>query len=803
MRIYKRVTTCLVIILMASCKNSKTDVIDFVPSNSIFLLKMSQVKAPLISFNESNFWEKYINKNQSLTSFKYDYKQILRVLAADEINENIDQIFLSLILSGTYDVDMLLTLQLKSSLIKRLIEKAEAQNIAVYSSFYQTYAIYQFNLDAHTKGKSLDQIYLCQFNNILFVSPSRLLIEDGLKYSMTDQKITDDPIFKSLYESSSISDPINIFVNHKEFNKVKFLPENNFMQFFKRVKHSSWSKMDFFTKPDFDNLQTFTILDKGQALSDAWNTPFTTESYPTMMDLYCDRTQVKRANIHVTYLNEGRESGPSLDDFFEPTSVVCIKGKKHWIVLETKDNLQSYLSQSKRIRQINAHTYYNPHRKLWYQLLDQRLWVSNDTVVSQVLHDFGYRQMPNNNLTHQTHYFMNQRKASSDYTKNEGLFKNIWEMLNYYNSAEVSSYQESNRSFVSNVNLYKRKTPTISVQALQYNEAVHELQFVDQPYYSTVDLFSINSNEVLLSKLIHKQVWKRQTQSKLPISHSGKIDWYRNQKYQFWYTAGNMFYLYPRDGALHRKLHFKSLDSIEHLSAVYYTDIKKYRFIASHGKQIQIKDREGNAIKGFRYDPKYELTSPMYHINQSGTDFLLSSDTQHKVHVLKRNGARLYSLHLDSVGGPPKYQYDATKQRLMIVQGNQSQWIEGKLGLKDSLQIKRFDSEQDMVLTRTKLWAVKGKRLVELTSNTRWKTPTKVQSLQSIEGTDELVLNGRYLGYFDLNKQFKWTEIPMLERFDLVNGYVDIDRKLYASFRLKKVESEQPTVGGMLQIKLP
>ena len=778
--------------------------IDFVPSNSIMLVKMSQVKAPLHEFGESSFWKKFISKEEKLTDFRYNYKQILKLLSSEQLDEKVEQVFMSFILSGTYDVDVLFTLQLRQSIIKKLIHQAEQNNIAVYSSFYQTYAIYQFNLDGHIKGKSLGQVYLCEFNNILFLSPSRLLIEDGLKYSMTDLKLTDDPIFNSLYKSASISDPINVFINHKQFNKVKFLPRDNFMHFFRREKNVSWTKLDFHLAQEHDSFQAFTVLKTNTSLDPSWKHVYSTEHFPKMMKMYCDRIRVSKVDWSSTYLLDIGSQTKALSVLLSPTSVVCKKENKTWQVLEHDDydELTDWLENSTTIVPKSKTTFYNPKRKMWYQLLDNTLWISRDTTTSQVMHQYGYQEMKTNEFAKQGAYYMDE-KGYSHYAKNDGVFRYLWEALRYYTSAQVDAYRESDQSFVSKVRLNKLHEPNVNISKLYKGTDIPKVQFINQPYYHTIDVFGANKSQVFMYKSSEKKAWVSTIDHKTNINKWGYIDWYKNQKYQFWYLAGNALYLYPRDGVLHRKINFAPLRSVQFLSRIYYKDIKKYRFFATSGTKIVVKDREGRTIKGFRFKPKQAINSDIFHVNQSGTDLLITSDTSHKLYIMKRNGKVLYTHLLDSIETSPIYSYVPATHTLMVGHGNKVLLFKAKnLMVKDSVLKSQFVSEIPVVRSETKLWGVKNARIIDLVTHQRWKIPEGVNTLDYVKGTDVLILNQKFLGYSGENKELRWIEVESLERMELKSGYLDRNM-LHANFIFKNRSKEQEKYGGILKIQIP
>jgi len=241
---------CLALIFLAglsACEDEQvapTNLYQAVPTNAVAVVEMNNVPA---------LQETYLTHvaNQSLRhtsvfkAFEQQLKKFTLALEAETLNQFLKgrQVLVSVLLSGAQKYDALLITQADAAFEKNL-SQALAQNYSGKSFSYAGAKIFSF-----TQAENGDGLFLSSFQNLLFISPKKNLVEAGLRQISSEISLLNNVEFQKLMQTRNAKDLANLFVNLEElpaYAKAQ-LPqaETEFL-----AQMGSWAEVDLQTSAD-------------------------------------------------------------------------------------------------------------------------------------------------------------------------------------------------------------------------------------------------------------------------------------------------------------------------------------------------------------------------------------------------------------------------------------------------------------------------------------------------------------------------------------------------------------------------
>ena len=661
-------------LFITGCNNHKSDIINFVPTNSIVILKTDNFYFNLNEIQESKILQEAVKTNPHLSNLQFKIKQLLSFGTAYGLFEQIDESYISFIFSGAYDIGSLFIFKTHRSLLSQILDLSERENISVYSSKYEAYRIYQFNLEKFSKNNYFEKIYLCQIGSILFMSGDRLLIEDGLKYALSETKISDHETFSKLHQINSFSDDISIFINNDEFSKIPIKHPFHPLKYNFGIGTSSWSKFNYYYSNNTIDFTGISIIPETKELpKKISNHSNSLGKAPLWWSYRCEAIQKLPSDFSYwkTVLTPKLKAKTVPSDFLTDQHQVCFEKKNKYRLYEiyAPEPLSVYFSDSTQFKKIENHIWAN-QSSYFVQSQNQLMVIQKNHISKDILTSLFTKK---SNLIFDTPYAFEQH-----FFPHRNPISNITQRkisgLNYFNNLFDSFKTISTRIRIESDNTF---IPSVVFTQKEENEIlIHEKwQLQERVYHSqpiiknkTVNFFAIGKGWLRYYDKNGNQIWEIQHDRFDSLTKNvGLIDWYRNGKKQLYFTRKNYFYLFPTNGRLHKKLHFSKLKSIDKLGVIYYPDRKKYRFIASSKSKIQIQDRNGKTIGGFK---QKKLESPLavapFLISKQGKDKLVFIHKNGTLNLLNRKGEIRQNIAFEPFTQPVSAIYLKAKQILEL-----------------------------------------------------------------------------------------------------------------------------------------
>jgi hypothetical protein len=166
------------------------------------------------------------------------------------------------------------------------------------------------------------------------------------------------------------------------------------------------------------------------------------------------------------------------------------------------------------------------------------------------------------------------------------------------------------------------------------------LQWVTNHKTKEKELVVQDQNNVLyLISNKGKIIWNKQLDKKIQ-GEIIQVDLFKNRKLQLAFTTNNEFLVLDRNGKVVDQFHKKfSEGNVLPLSVFDYDKNRNYRFLISHGNQIEMHDNAFKKIKGFKFtETKSNLLHSPKHIRIGTKDYIIIPETNGTLHILDRQG---------------------------------------------------------------------------------------------------------------------------------------------------------------------
>mgnify|MGYP003115260910 CR=1 FL=1 len=658
----KLLTTLLVVFIIISCEkaeNESSDIFDFVPENSSYIISSNNIPAFITQIDSSTFFEE------------------------DKIQAQFELLALKEYTSLLEPSKSLIVFTKKDSTTFNYLVIAEAKKDSLHLKKHPNFSVESISTEELDYKKiTIDNntTYTSFIDNILLASSSKALLIKAFSQSQSKNARTES--FQKVISATSL-DKNSIFINHS-VDKIQ-RPKNGSPNKVVSKSISDWSvvdlevsskKMNFngiaVSNPDSkDILKIFKNVQhqKNELQNIVPNSAlgFYAFTYNDFKNVNANLKKFRKDSLKlddnhvlnftkeagVIYLKEGiaiafnttdaqlaQETLPNSDVLvtdYRGISIYSISNINYFKLLEplisvegaTKyafiDNFLVYSKDQQRLELIisnyqNKNTYSNQDAFLDLQTnlaeSSSLLFVST----SSLKKDLNYNSIIHHFSNSFSEYFTKDYSFSAiQYVKSDG-FSHIHGSVSKVGSGKNKGIQET---------LTISLPEPISVEPFLYSISNNTNAVVYQDINNV--LYAISSQGKIL--------WKKQLESKI-LGKIQQIDVNKNGRQDLAFTTLNKFYVIDAKGKESNGFPLKFNDLITQPLAVFdYDNNRSYRFVITQNNKLLMYDAKGKAVNGFDFKgASSEIIQPPKHIRMKNKDYIVVPEENGKLHILSRQG---------------------------------------------------------------------------------------------------------------------------------------------------------------------
>jgi len=192
------------------------------------------------------------------------------------------------------------------------------------------------------------------------------------------------------------------------------------------------------------------------------------------------------------------------------------------------------------------------------------------------------------------------------------------------------SEKELPKASVTNVGIISLEQPVATAPQWLKNHRTKEKDIAVQDENNTLYLYS-NSGTLY---------WKKQLSGKIQGAIQ-QVDLYKNGRLQMAFRTENRFYVLDRNGKVVPPFDKKvsSEAPVQPLAVFDYDQSRNYRFVLAQGKSVQMLDRKGKRVSGFKFTKSdAPLTAAPKHIRIDQKDYIVVQEENKLPKILNRTG---------------------------------------------------------------------------------------------------------------------------------------------------------------------
>ena len=192
------------------------------------------------------------------------------------------------------------------------------------------------------------------------------------------------------------------------------------------------------------------------------------------------------------------------------------------------------------------------------------------------------------------------------------------------------SEKELPKASVTNVGIISLEQPVATAPQWLKNHRTKEKDIAVQDENNTLYLYS-NSGTLY---------WKKQLSGKIQGAIQ-QVDLYKNGRLQMAFRTEDRFYVLDRNGKVVPPFDKKvSSDApVQPLAVFDYDQSRNYRFVLAQGKSVQMLDRKGKRVSGFKFTKSdAPLTAAPKHIRIDQKDYIVVQEENKLPKILNRTG---------------------------------------------------------------------------------------------------------------------------------------------------------------------
>lgn len=223
----------------------------------------------------------------------------------------------------------------------------------------------------------------------------------------------------------------------------------------------------------------------------------------------------------------------------------------------------------------------------------------------------------------------------------------LWDkiILKEYPLAVMQGVAETNfiqmRFTVQKKNTSPQKNSVVSQYSFTLDApAARAPQWIKNHRNKTMDIVVQDQNNVLyLFSNTGKLFWKKQLEGPI-IGMITQVDLYKNKRLQMAFRTKERFQILDRNGKIVSPFNFKLAGNApQHLAVFDYDLDRNYRFLLADGTQLQLYDRQGKKVNGFKLkNLQSTLAHPPQHIRYGNKDYIVLQFTEGDIRILNRQG---------------------------------------------------------------------------------------------------------------------------------------------------------------------
>jgi len=657
--------TCMVVFILVSCKKefqSISNLEQFIPANSAYILQTDQLQAFLEKFDSSSFFQEnefLLNpelKDQLINLAQLTNPEQSLICFSKQKNNLFDYTFIS----------KNQPLQLKTDSIKnKSVETFQIKNAEIKK--YVTEDI---------------TTYTTLIEGVFLASNSKSQLEALI--TKPESRLTQSESFKKSRIAADRS-KTSLLINHRAFDTsyIKILPQNTLPL----TSLADWSVLDLEIGSEKILINGIAVSEKqSETLLKIFNkvgtqkneiaqiTPNSAAGFYSFTYANFEKLQ---KNLNLFRGDSLKAADNHLLHFTREAGIIFSQNQNVFALTTTDPELakESLLSSQTPVTEFRGITIYKNTEELhfsdylnplvtdldlkFYGFLEQFIIFAETT---EALEDIILNYQNNATLEEEESYqaaLSNLAGASSLlFVANTPNFKSVLSKavapefkdeigklnLENYPIAALQFVQDEDFAHIHGVlnttkNVVKeeiRQSAAIKLNAdvatipvLLKSHLRNQMEIVVQDEKNVLYLFSTSG----------KLIWKKQLEGRI-LGKIEQVDLFKNGNLQMAFSTQNSLQIIDRTGKTVKPFPLEFRDEItKPLAVLDYDNSRNYRFVITQGAEIFMFDRKGKTVTGFNFKKAAsEILQSPKHIRIKNKDYIVIPETDGKFHILSRQG---------------------------------------------------------------------------------------------------------------------------------------------------------------------
>ncbi|KAA5826177.1 ribonuclease HII [Algibacter amylolyticus] len=633
--------------------NKRTNLLDYVPENTAFILKTNNTEGLNSGINNSDFLQS-ISGTSTYKNLEKQLSPLTHLNPASELlicfsEDNTDSMQYSVITKLTKDLFLTDSLPNYTEELLKYNNKSIKKHTINKNTFYST--IIDSTFFASSSKQIVDQVFNSTFNDDNLKKLYKSSSKDKTASLLLNTKSSLAP---SIFIEDSLS--LNLLTEYMAID-VELNQNDTYFNGIAKATDSTKSLLKIFknTIPQVNQIQNITPTNSDGVLA------FTFNDFTKFQANLVKYQSTDSLNTNTNLFNDIIEVG------------VIYEGNNRAIILNsidiiaTQDALLSEQTSVETYREIDIYSFsdsgvfantFSPlittTNANLYCIIDNYLIFSGNTEMLQNI----IANYQNKTTLSTTSYFKNNKEHLSDASSllqiinvaslKTLLNKNIPDNTSYnidgYNATAIQFIYDTNFAHVNGIIAKNKKRAHVNTVSEELNIKLDKAilntpQFVKNHITNQKEIVVQDiTNSLYLISNQGKILWKKQLQGPV-LGKIEQIDIYKNGRLQLAFATPNRVYVLDRNGKEVKPFALKFNDNITQPLAVFdYDNRKNYRLLVTQGKNVLMYDTKGNTVKGFTFkSANSSIISQPKHF-RIGTKDYITLKTENKLYILDRIG---------------------------------------------------------------------------------------------------------------------------------------------------------------------
>lgn len=695
----------------------KSDSIHAIPLDAALILETDNLSKSLKELTKNNAW-KNLTENTSIGNHQESLLSIdssLTTYASHLSSKN--PLFLSLHLTGAQSFDWLVISSTKNQEQKfQLLEIGLNSFTSTKEHPYSSAVITEVMLETGL-------VYYSIHKGLLMISEEKVLIEDAIRQLKTNNNLTQNNSFRSIYNSSNKKEDFNLYLNCKNFDKISSSISLKESQLQNQAEWMQW---------DIDILKAGILFSGislshdslGQELSsfegNQGHAIIAPKVLPKNTAIFISKSfenfkqYQRQLNSALVLKHQKNKYSKSLLGLIEENKTEYeswVDSEITWFLAENSSTLspglilhiannaevENYISSKAdsifayreqsifKWQQLNyiSKIFGHDENLEYASIIEEQLILTDDiAVLKGLINDYKAdktlehsRDFQNciDELNTNSNYFIYLQNPSAIQLADNYLQPYISNFTNKY-AEELSPFRAFAMQFnasssicYSNAYLHfdqSEADETRAIWATQLEAPIlSDISLIKNHYDQKWEIAVQDENfNLYLISTGGEILWKKKLNGAI-IGSIEQIDLFKNKKLQLLFNTSERIYLVDRKGRDVKKFPIQLKHSTELPLALFdYEKSRNYRILLSCGTHHYMYDKNGNEIKGWKLNKtKSNAIHPAQHFVVAGKDYILLPEENGTLHILNRKGE-------SRIRVKDKIQFSDNK--LQVVKGN-------------------------------------------------------------------------------------------------------------------------------------